>query len=123
MVRRGQPLGLTPQTRPPPDDPDSADGGQKRPAREKSQLPDKEEVRRLINELHSELTSDNRATVREATRVCEQLSLRAAERLGLIITGAQPATAPQVVMSGIAILKAAGLVGKDDRGVTAETAE
>ena len=73
--------------------------------------------------MHAELGSDDHQTAQEAARLCRALSVRAAERLGLIITGAQPATAPQTVMSSIAVLKAAGLVGKDDRGVTAETTE
>jgi hypothetical protein len=50
------------------------------------------------------------------------LSLQAAERLGLIVTGIQAATRPQVVTSSVAILKAAGLV-KTDAGSVAETAE
>jgi hypothetical protein len=71
----------------------------------KQQLPDKEEIRYLIDELHAELTSDDRQTAQEAARLCRALSLRAAERLGLIVTGIQPATVPQVAMSSIAILK------------------
>ena len=89
----------------------------------KQQLPDKEEIRRLIDELHAELTSDDRQTAQEAARLCRALSLRAAERLGLIVTGIQPATVPQVAMSSITILKGAGVVGKCDAGITAETTE
>jgi hypothetical protein len=77
----------------------------------------------LIDELHAELTSDDRQTAQEAARLCRALSLRAAERLGLIVTGIQPATVPQVAMSSITILKGAGVVGKGDAGITAETTE
>jgi hypothetical protein len=45
-------------------------------------LPDKEEIRCLIDELHAELTSDDRQTAQEAARLCRALSLRAAERWG-----------------------------------------
>jgi hypothetical protein len=117
MVRRTQ--GKTPQ--PPPE----TDGrlGQKPLARDKKQLPSNEEVCGLINELHAGLTNNDRETVQEAARLCRALALRAAERLGLIVTGIQPATVPQVVMSSITILKGAGLVGKGDAGVTVETTE
>jgi hypothetical protein len=54
--------------------------------------------------------------------MCRSLSLRAVERLGLIIAGQQPATPPQVMMSSIAVLKGAEVVGKGDAGV-AETME
>ena len=107
--------------KPPPDETDGA--RQKRPAREKQQLPDKGEIRRLIGELHAELTSNDKETVQEAARLCRALSLRAAERLGLIVTGIQPATVPQVAMSSITVLKGAGVVGKGDAGITAETTE
>ena len=67
----------------------------------KQQLPDKEEIRWLIDELHAELTSDDRQTAQEAARLCRALSLRAAERLGLVVIGVQPATVPQVAMSSL----------------------
>jgi len=86
-------------------------------------LPDRSEINCLIGELHAELTSNDRETAEEAVRLCRALSLRAAERLALIITGIQPPTAPQVVMSSITILKAAGAVAKGDAGVTAETTD
>jgi hypothetical protein len=123
MVHRVQP-GLTkrPAKRPPVKT-NRADGGQKRPAREKQQLPDKGEIRRLIGELHAELTGNDRETAQEAARLCRALSVRAAERLGLIVTGIQPTTVPQVAMSSITILKGAGVVGKGDAGLTAETTE
>jgi hypothetical protein len=117
MVRRTQ--GLIPK---PPPETDGAGRGPNRLARDKK-LPASEEVCGWINELHAELASDDRETVQEAARLCRRLSVRAAERLGLIITGIQPATAPQVVMSSITILKGAGVVGKGDAGVTAETTE
>jgi hypothetical protein len=78
---------------------------------------------RLINELHAELTGDDIETAQEAARLCRALSLRATERLGLIVTGTQPATVPQVTMASITILKGAGVAGKGDAGVTAEVAE
>ena len=56
-----------------------------------------------------------------AARLCRRLSLLAAERLGLIITGIQPATAPQVTMASIAILKGASIM-KGDAGILGETA-
>jgi len=108
--------------------PDSADGEQKRPARKQmrpareKKLPDRAEVDRLIGELH-ELLGDHGDTAREAKQMCRSLSLRAVERLGLIIVGAQAATPPQVTMASIAVLKAAGLVDKHAAGVTAETTE
>jgi hypothetical protein len=113
---------LTPRpTKPPPDQ--AAADGQKRAARGQ-QLPDKSEIRRLIDELHAELASNDGETVQHAMRVCRALALTAAERLGLIVTGAQPGTVPQVVMSSITILKGAGVVGKGDAGiVAAETTE
>jgi hypothetical protein len=118
MVRR---MRLTPQSvKPPPDDPDGPNGGQ-RPARK--QLPDKDEIRGWINELHSGLAADDNATVEAAERLCRALSLRAAERLGLVVTGIQPGTVPQVVMSSITLLKGAGVVGKDEAGVAAEATE
>jgi len=83
--------------------------------------PDKEEIRGLVGELHAGLTSNDRETAQEAARLCRALSLRAAERLGLIVTGIQPGTVPQVTMASIAILKGAGVVAKGDAGVTAET--
>ena len=43
--------------------------------------------------------------------------------VGLIVTGIQPATVPQVAISSITILKGAGVVGKGDAGITAETTE
>jgi hypothetical protein len=110
-------------TKPPPDQTDGTDRGQKRPAREKQQLPDKGEIRRLISELHAELTGDDRQTAQEARTLCRALSLRAAERLGLIVTGIQPGTVPQVTMASITILKGAGVVGNGDAGITAETTE
>jgi hypothetical protein len=123
MIRRMQPHGLTPQpAKSLPNETDGADGGH-RPPREKKQLPDKEEIRRLINELQVELTGDERETVQEAARLCRVLAPRAAERLGLIVTGIQPATVPQVTMASITILKGAGVVGKGDAGITAETTE
>jgi hypothetical protein len=61
--------------------------------------------------------------VQKAEQMSRILSLRAMERLGLIVTGAQPATPPQVVMASISILKAAGLVDRHAAGVTAETTE
>ena len=111
--------------------PDRADGEQKQSTRkqkrpaapERKQLPDRVEVDRLIAELHAELTSNDKETAQEAARLCRALSLRAAERLGLIVTGIQPATVPQVAMSSITILKGAGVVGKGDAGITAETIE
>ena len=124
MARIAQQPGLTPPlAKPPPDETDGADGGQKRPVREKQQLPGKDEIRRLIGELHAELTSDDRETAQEAARLCRALSVRAAERLGLIVTGIQPGTVPQVAMASITILKGAGVVGKGDGGVTAEATE
>jgi hypothetical protein len=116
MVRRTH--RSTPQ---PPPDTDGASLGQKPLARDKKQLPNKEEVCGLINELHAGLNSNDGETVQEAARLCRNLALRAAERLGLIVTGIQPATVPQVVMSSITILKGSGLVGKGDPGVSAET--
>jgi hypothetical protein len=114
---------LTPRpTKPPPDQTDGTDGGQKLPARDK-QLPDKSEIRRLIDELHAGLTSNDTETAQEAARLCRALSLRAAERLGLIVTGIQPGSVPQVNMASITILKGAGVVAKGDAGVTAETTE
>jgi hypothetical protein len=109
MARRVPPLGLTTQAKPPPDEADGADG-QKRPLREKPpQLPDKGEVLRMIGELHAELTSNDRETAQEAARLCRALSLRAAERLGLIVTGITPGTIPQVTMASITILKGLAL--------------
>jgi hypothetical protein len=109
--------------KPLPDEAARADRKQKRAAREKQQLPNKGEIRRLINELHAELTSNDRETAQAAARLCRALSLRATERLGLIVTGIQPATVPQVTMASITILKGAGVAGKGDAGVTAEVAE
>jgi len=124
MIRSVQPPGLTPHpAKPPPKEPDGPGGRQKLRAREKQQLPDKGEIRRLIGELHAELTSNDRETAQDAARLCRALSVRAAERLGLIVTGIQPATVPQVAMSSITILKGAGVVGKGDAGITAETTE
>ena len=124
MVRRVQPPGLTPHpAKPPPKETDGPGGRQKLRAREKQQLPDKVEIRRLIGELHAELTTNDRETAQDAARLCRALSVRAAERLGLIVTGIQPATVPQVAMSSITILKGAGVVGKGDAGITAETTE
>ena len=54
----------------------------------------------------------------ETERVCRALSLRAVERLGLIVTRIQPGTVPQVTMARIAILKGASVVGKGNAGVT-----
>jgi hypothetical protein len=122
MVRKVQPPETTPQgAKPPPEEAKGADGKQK--AREKKQLPDRAEVDRLIAELNAELTSYDGETVHRAKQMSRILSLRAMERLGLIVTGAQPATPPQVVMASIAVLKAAGLVDKHAVGVTAETTE
>jgi hypothetical protein len=118
MARKVQPVGLTPQpaTRPPRE----TDG--QKPAREKRQLPpDKDEISRLINELHAGLTSSDGGTAKEAVQLCRDLALRAVERLALVVTGSQPATVPQVVMSSITILKGAGVVG--NAGVTAEATE
>jgi hypothetical protein len=124
MVRIAQQPELTPPlAKPPPRETDGADGGQKRPVREKQQLPSKDEIRRLIGELHAELTSNDRETAQEAARLCRALSVRAAERLGLIVTGSQPATVPQVTLAAVTVLKGAGLVGKGDAGFTAEATE
>jgi hypothetical protein len=111
--------------------PDSADGEQKRSTRkqkrpaapERKQLPDRAEVDRLVAELHAGLTSNDGETLRKAKQMCRSLSLRAVERLGLIIAGHQSATPPQVVMSSIAVLKGAEVVEKGDAGITAETTE
>jgi hypothetical protein len=120
MPRKVQPLELTPRlaTRP------LSETDRQKPAREKRQLlPDKEEIRRLIDELHAGLTSNDGETVKEAVQLCRDLALPAVERLALVVTGSQPATVPQVVMSSITILKGAGVVGKGDAGVTAEATE
>lgn len=118
MPRRVQSRSLTP-----PDEPDGVDAGKKRSVRDKQQLPTKAEIICLIDQLHADLTGDDRETAKEAERLCRALSLRAAQRLGLIVTGIQPGTVPQVVMSSITILKGAGVVGKGDAGITAETTE
>jgi hypothetical protein len=47
--------------------------------------------------------------------------LRAAERLGLLVTGIQQTTTPQVNMPSIVILKAAGVV-RGDGGINSEAA-
>jgi hypothetical protein len=107
-------LRLTP---PSASEPDSTE--QKRPAAERK-LPSREEVNAWISELEAQLASDDAKTVTEATLVCRRLSLRAAQRLGLIITGAQQGTVPQIVMASIAILKGAGIM-KGDAGIVAET--
>jgi hypothetical protein len=108
-------LRLTP---PPASEPDSTE--QKRPAPERKPLPSREEVNAWISELEAQLASDDAKAVTEATLVCRRLSLRAAQRLGLIITGAQQGTVPQIVMASIAILKGAGIM-KGDAGIVAET--
>jgi hypothetical protein len=107
-----QPPGSLPQ------EVDGADSKQGRPPRR--QLPDRAEVDRLIAEMHARLTGDNRE---KAQDLGHALSLGAMERLGLIVTGLQPATPPQVTMAFIAVLKAAGLVDKHAAGVSAETTE
>jgi hypothetical protein len=125
MVSKTPPIKPAPQpAKPLPVDPtDGADGGPKpASAREKKSAPDKEEIRAWISELHAGLTSDDTETVEAAARLCRRLALRAAERLGLIIFGIQAATPPQVVMSSITVMKAAGMTGdRLDAGVTAET--
>lgn len=121
MAQRMPPPKLA--ARPPKPPPDQTEGAEpKRPAAEKKQLPDKAEVNRLIAELRAGLNSNDEETRQEAARICRSLSLRAVERLGLIITGGQSATPPQVVMASIAILKGARVV-KDDAGATAEITE
>ncbi|HEY2526702.1 MAG TPA: hypothetical protein VGJ20_01950 [Xanthobacteraceae bacterium] len=75
----------------------------------------------MVAELNAELTSNDRETVQRAERLCCALAASAAERLGLIVTGIQPATVPQVTMASITVLKA-GVV-KGDAGATAELTE
>jgi hypothetical protein len=55
----------------------------------KPALPGTEEVRRLAAEMRAELTGGTR---QEAQQLRHALALPAMERLGLIITGIQPAT-------------------------------
>jgi hypothetical protein len=122
MLRKAVAIGRKRQER--ATSPSNENGGvteeEKRPARQP--LPDKEEIRGWVRELTAGLTGDDKTTVEEARRLCCHLALPAAERLGLVITGIQPGTVPQVVMASITILKGAGIVGKSDAGITAETA-
>lgn len=94
----------------------------KRSRRAVQQLPDKAEVGRLIKALHAELASSDPATAQETRRLCERMSGRAAERLGLFIYGVKPATT-----ASITVLKAARVVGYEagDPGAAAppETSE
>jgi hypothetical protein len=71
---------------------DGANGELKRPARQ--QPPTKEEIREWVRELNAGLTTNDAKTVQEAVRLCRRLSLRAAERLALVVTGIQPGTVP-----------------------------
>ena len=109
-------------TEPPPEaEADGANGKQEKPPRSpRTQLPDRAEVNAMIADLQAELTGDGRE---RAQAVCNALTGTAAERLGLIITGRQPATPPQIVMASITVLKAAGLVDKHAAGITAEAGE
>ena len=123
MVRKVQPPETTPNgAEPPPEaEADGADGKQDRPARApRTSLPDRAEVDRLIAEMRAGLTGDTRDEARELRHA---LALRAMERLGLVITGFQPATAPQVVTASVAVLEDNGLTDKHAAGVTAEAAE
>jgi hypothetical protein len=121
MVGKTSPIKALQPAKPlPPELTISADGEQK-PA--KTRLPTAEEVRSLIAEMHAGPTSDDVETAREAERLCRALSLRAIERLGLVITGLQQATVPQVVMASIAVSKGARVVAGDDAGITVEAAE
>jgi hypothetical protein len=103
--------------------PDPANGVDVEQKPAKTRLPTAEEVRGLITEMHAGLTGDDQETAREAERLCRALSLRAIERLGLVITGLQQATVPQVVMASIAVSKGARVVGGDDAGIAVEAAE
>jgi hypothetical protein len=102
-----------------PDENGGVNDEQKRPP--KQQPLTKEEIRGWIKQLHAELSGGT--TVKVSHRLCEELALTAAERLGLVVSGIQPGTVPQVVMSSITILKGAGVISKSDVGVTAETTE
>jgi hypothetical protein len=117
MARKIPPLELISQpAKPPPGETDGANGEQKRPAKSLS----KEEVSRLVSELNAGLAGDDKATVVEAQRLCRALSLRAAERLGLIVVGLQAASVAQIVLSCVTIMKGAGVLGTGDAGITAE---
>jgi hypothetical protein len=76
----------------------------------------------MIAELQADLTGNDRERAQEAARICGLLSPLAAERLGLVLTGIQAATVPQVVTAAVAILKGAAVVKTNAAGV-AETAE
>jgi hypothetical protein len=117
MARKIPPLELISQSpKPLPGESDGANGEQKRPAKSLS----KEEVSRLVSELNAGLASDDKTTAIEAQRLCRLLSLRAVERLGLIIVGLQAASVAQIVLSCVTVVKGAGVVGTGDPGVTAE---
>jgi hypothetical protein len=66
-----------------------------RSAPPRQQLPDKEEIRGWVSELNAGLTGSDKRTVEEAARLCRRLALRAAKRLGLVVSGIQPGTGPQ----------------------------
>lgn len=125
MVHIVRPPGSTPpRAKPPPDaEGDSADEKQKRPPRETKPLPDRVEIYRMIAELQADLTGDDREAVQKAKRICRLLAATAAERLGLVVTGIQPTTVPQVVTASVATLKGADVLEKGDAGVAAETTE
>jgi hypothetical protein len=111
-------LKLAPQPVAPPVH--ESDGEAKRAPPERKQLPSREEVLGWISELEAQLASDDTATVQAASRLCRRLSLVGVQRLGVILTGAQPGTVPQIVMSAIAVLKGAGIM-KGEAGIVAET--
>jgi hypothetical protein len=95
-----------------------ANGEQKRPPRQ--QLPDKEEICGWVRELNAELTGSDKRSAEEAARLCRRLALRAAKRLGLVVSGIQPGA----VLQGDRVdydPQRTGVILKSNVGVTAET--
>jgi hypothetical protein len=119
MVYKMKPLEPIPeQPNPPPEQANSTDGKPARAPRTPRPQPlTRAEVAALVVEMRAELTGDSRE---EAQKLRHALKLPAMERLGLVITGRQPATAAQVMTASVAIIEDDDPTDKHDAGITAD---
>ena len=124
MVYKMKPPEPMPEEpKPPPEQANGTDAKQERRAPRvptpRPQPLTQAEVDALVAEMHAELAGDTREEARKLRRA---LQLPAMERLGLVITGRQPTTAPQVVTASVAVLEDDGSPGEHDAG-TGKVAE